>query len=251
MSNLTRRDFINTSAVAAGTIICSSSQSADLSDKKPVIATAKLGKTGIEVTRLAQGTGMRGSGRQSNHTRMGQQAFTELIQHGYEKGIRFFDTADLYGTMPFLKIALKDVPRDKYAILTKIWFRPGLDNNDTEHAIPDVDRFRKELGTNVLDVVLLHCISSPRWVEEQKKMCDELAELKQKGVIRSHGVSCHSLEALKVAAENPWVDVILARINNQSKVMDGSPDAVAEVLKTAPEEWQRADRHEDIWRGTD
>ena len=233
MSTLTRREFINTSAIAAGTIACSTAYSAEEAKKPSHADVVDLGKTGIKVTRLAQGTGMRGGGRQSNHTRLGQEAFTDLILHGYNNGIHFFDMADMYGSQPFIKNALKDIPREKYVLLSKIWFRPGLDNNEPERAIPNVERFLKELGTDMIDIVLIHCASSPRWPEEQKKMRDELSELKQKGTIRAHGVSCHSLEALKAAAELPWVDVILARINNQKKVMDGDTETVAEVLKTA------------------
>jgi aryl-alcohol dehydrogenase-like predicted oxidoreductase len=163
---------------------------------------------------------------------MGKQKLETLIQGAYDRGIRLFDMADLYGTHPFLIPALKEIPRDKYAIVTKIWFHPG-DLPETER--PDVEvvisRFLKEIGTDYLDLVLLHCVSSPKWPEELRQRMDGMAKLKEKGIIRAHGVSCHSVAALEAAAAEPWVDSVHARINPYGMSMDDKPEKVVPVLK--------------------
>jgi aryl-alcohol dehydrogenase-like predicted oxidoreductase len=194
-----------------------------------------LGATGIKTTRIAQGTGWNGGDRSSEHTRLGQEAFTKLVRHSIDQGIAFMDTADLYGSMPYVGRALKGVPQDKYIVLSKIWPRQEFWNNFSGGAIKEVDRFRKELNRDVLDICLIHCMQNVNWPTEFERVRDELSELKQKGVVRAVGISCHDLGAIKVAATHPWTDVILARINNVGKtaLMDAAPEEVAPVLKQA------------------
>jgi aryl-alcohol dehydrogenase-like predicted oxidoreductase len=194
-----------------------------------------LGATGIKATRIAQGTGWNGSDRSSEHTRLGQEAFTKLVRHSIDQGIAFIDTADLYGSMPYVGRALKGVPQDKYIVLSKIWPRQEFWNSFSGGAIKEVDRFRKELNRDVLDICLIHCMTNGNWPTEYERVRDELSELKQKGVVRAVGVSCHDLGAIKAAAALPWTDVILARINNVGKeaLMDAPVEEVAPVLKQA------------------
>jgi len=194
-----------------------------------------LGPTGIKATRLAHGTGWNGGARSSAHTRLGEKAFTELIRHSIDRGVAFIDTADLYGAHPYVGTALKGVPRDKYILSSKIWPRKEYWNLPSGGAKEEVDRFRKELNTDVLDICLIHCMTDAEWPKEFERIRDELSELKQKGAVRAVGVSCHDHEALKVAAAHPWVDVVLARINNVGKgaEMDLPPEEVAPVLKQA------------------
>jgi aryl-alcohol dehydrogenase-like predicted oxidoreductase len=175
---------------------------------------------------------MNGSSRQSNHTRMGKQKLEALLQGAYDRGIRVFDLADLYGTHPYLIPALKEIPRDKYAIITKVWLHTG---GLPEPERPDVDvvviRFLKEIGTDHIDLVLLHCVTSANWPNELRRPMDGLAKLKDKGLIRAHGVSCHSIAALEAAAAEPWVDSVHARINPFGMSMDDKPEKVVPVLK--------------------
>ncbi len=81
--------------------------------------------------------------------------------------------------------------------------------------------------------MLLHCQTSATWTDQQKKYMDGLEDLKAKKIIRAHGVSVHSLDALKVAAKSPWVDSINVRINHAGQNMDGPPEQVVPVLKEA------------------
>lgn len=187
--------------------------------------TVTLGKTGIKTSRLAMGTGTVGVGHHSNQSALGVKGLSELLLNGYDHGLRFFDSADAYGTHPHVAEALKHVSRDKVTILTKSWSR------DPQSMRADIDRFRKELGTDYIDVFLMHCLTEGDWTERYKGVMDVLSEAKEKGVIRAHGCSCHSIEALRAAAASPWVEVDLARVNPLGSHMDADPNTVVSVLR--------------------
>ena len=187
--------------------------------------TVTLGKTGIQTSRLAMGTGTVGFGHHSNQTALGIKGLSDLLRNGYDHGLRFFDSADSYGSHPHVAEALKSVRRDKVTILTKTWAR------DPASARADLDRFRRELGTDYLDVCLMHCLTEGDWTERFRGVMDVLSEAKQKGIIRAHGCSCHSIEALRAAARSPWVEVDLVRINPIGSHMDADPDTVVSVLR--------------------
>lgn len=192
----------------------------------------KLGKTGIKVSRVAMGTGTSGWNYASNQTRLGKEKFVEMAHHAYERGIRFFDMADMYGSQPFVGEALKGLPREKVRLLTKMWtYDEGSDKR--EPVGKTLDRFRKEIGTDYIDILLLHCMTAGNWNETRKYYMDGLSEAKQKGIVKAVGVSCHSWDALVQAAENPWVDVIMARINPFQSHMDNTPEAINELLGKA------------------
>ena len=195
-----------------------------------------LGRTGINVSRLAQGTGYNGWARQCDHTRMGKEAFDRLLRHGLDAGIRFIDTADLYGTHPLIKDVIKGIPRDRFVLLSKVWMREEKWNKPSGGATEEFNRYCKELGVETIDICLMHCMDTPTWVEQTESVRNGLVKLKKKGAIRAVGVSCHDLGALKVAAANPWVDVIFARVNNKcgkQYVTDGSVEEVSAALKLA------------------
>ena len=185
-----------------------------------------LGRTGIRTSRLAMGTGTVGFGGGSNQTRLGTSPLTQMLLDGYhENGLRFFDSADSYGSHPYVAAALKQLPRDKVTVLTK------TDTRDAAGVRADLDRFRRELGVDYIDVVLIHCVTEGDWTTRYRGVMDVLSEAKQKGVIRAHGVSCHSLAALRAAAASPWVDIDLVRLNPIGSHMDADPDTVLNVLK--------------------
>lgn len=232
-----RREFMERAALGAGGILlgwqatAARAAAAKTFDPYEIVT---LGKTGIKLSRVGLGTGMKGWKRQSNHTRMGQEAFTALVRGAYERGVRWFDMADLYGTHPFLAAAMAGVKREKYAMVTKIWWAPrGLPEDERQGADVVVRRFLKELKTDYIDLVLLHCVQSATWPTELKKHMDLLAGLKKKGVIRAHGVSCHTVEALTAASKEPWVDSIHARINPFEIRTDGPMETVVPILKQA------------------
>jgi aryl-alcohol dehydrogenase-like predicted oxidoreductase len=238
--DFSRRQFVAAALAGAGALAAGSrplggAEGANSSGSSPATQIVTLGRTGIKASRLAQGTGWNGFARSSAQTRLGEKAFTELIRHGLERGIAFMDAADLYGSHPYLRTALEGVPRDKYIIQSKIWPRSDFWNSASGGAKAEVDRFREELDTEIIDICLIHCMTSANWPEEFARIRDELSELKAKGVVRAVGVSCHGLGPLKTASEHPWVDVVLARINNVGRqaAMDGSPQEVVPILKQA------------------
>jgi 1-deoxyxylulose-5-phosphate synthase len=227
-----RRDFIHRTACAAGAAWIHTAAFARrsfaltaLSRKFSAADTVTLGKTGIQTSRLAMGTGTVGSGHHSHQTALGIKGLSDLLLNGYDHGLRFFDSADSYGSHPHVAEALKHVPRDKVTILTKTWAR------DPASARADLDRFRRELGTEHIDVCLMHCLTEGDWTERYQGVMDVLSEAKQKGIIRAHGCSCHSIEALRAAAKSPWVDVDLVRINPVGAYMDADPDTVLAVVR--------------------
>jgi aryl-alcohol dehydrogenase-like predicted oxidoreductase len=231
-----RREFFKRSTLSIGGLVLGS-QFGRATESKPSgrfdpYETVPLGQSKLKMGRLCMGTGVNGGNRASNQTRMGKEKFETLIQGAYERGVRVFDMADLYGTHPFLLPALKSIPRKDYIIISKIWWRPGgLPEKERPDADMVIPRFLKELGTDYIDLVLLHCVVSGKWPEELQKQMNILANFKQKGVIRAHGVSCHSLEALEACVTEPWVDSVHARINPYGMSMDGPAEKVAPVLK--------------------
>ncbi len=228
---MNRREFVGTMIAGATVAIAEKVMAGE--EKKPRSPTERvaLGKTGIKASLVGIGTGMRGWMRESNHTRMGKEAFTSLVRHAYDSGINLFDVADLYGTHGFLRDALKGIPREKYVIQSKIWWQPQGLPEHVKDAKQAVERFRQELGSDYVDSVLLHCTTDGTWTGDLRPMLDYLEEAKDKKIVRSHGTSCHSLAALQTSAASKWVDVQLARINHKRSHMDGSPEEIAALLK--------------------
>jgi aryl-alcohol dehydrogenase-like predicted oxidoreductase len=189
-----------------------------------------LGRTGIRVSRLAQGTGTHGYSKSSNQIRkLGDRGLADLLVAGVDNGLSFWDLADGYGTHKHARLALETVKRDRVTILTKT-------SASTEAEMrADLDRFRREIGTDRIDVVLLHALSRGDWPQQKAGAMAVLNDAKTRGAIRAHGVSCHNLGAMKTAAENAWVDVDFARINPAGVLMDGSRDEIVQVLRQMKE----------------
>lgn len=231
MKQISRRQFIQTGLVGAAAISTGFSNIVYAGSKVSMIDQVKLGRTGLIVPRLALGTGTHGGNQSSDFTRMGTDNFLKLARYAVERGISFFDTADLYGSHQNAREILKEVPREKAILLSKIWTRPEKWNPDAP--MKTIDRFRTETGSEYFDIMLLHCMTNDKWQEERKPYIEALSEAKQKGIVKTVGVSCHNFEALKKAVDDPWVDVILARINHDGAIMDASSDEVMAVLKKA------------------
>jgi 1-deoxyxylulose-5-phosphate synthase len=225
---LNRRDFLTLTGSAVSAAWLASHSFATLATSRQRFSaddTVVIGRTGIKTSRLAMGTGTVGSGHHSNQTALGIDGLSGLLLNGYDQGLRFFDAADSYGSHPHVAEALKHVPRDKVTVLTKTWAR------DAKTAREDLDRFRRELGTDYIDICLMHCLTEANWTEQYKGVMDVFSEAKQKGTIRAHGCSCHSIEALRAAAKSPWVEVDLVRINPIGSHMDADPATVINVIK--------------------
>ncbi len=234
MKDLSRRDFIRTglTGIVGVTAACSGLGKLNAAPREAMVDSVKLGNSGLKVSRIALGTGSRGGSKASNQTRLGMEKFVEMAQYAYDRGVRFFDMADSYGSHPYVGEAIKKMPREKITLLTKIWtYEDGSDRN-----IPvreSIDRYRQEIGTDYIDIVLMHCLMSGGWHKNRTHYMDGLSRAKQDGLIKAVGVSCHNWDAMAEAVDSPWVDVILARINPFQSNMDGTPDAVSDLLKRA------------------
>ena len=181
----------------------------------------ELGPTKIKVSRMGVGTGTYGAGHSSNQIRaLGVNGVADMLTAAYDKGVFLWDTADAYGTHEAVKAALKKVPRDKVTIVTK------TDAWTSDKAKEDIDRFLKELGTDYIDILLLHTRLRTNWDELDKEAMVVMSEAKKKGVLRAVGMSCHSVGAMKTAANCDWLDICMARLNPAGERMDAEPEVV-------------------------
>lgn len=223
-----RRDFLAqaalaTTALAAG---ASNARAAGRALPKSTAEKVALGKSGINVSLIGMGTGSVGSGQASNQTRLGVKGFTEVVRHALDRGVCLFDVADQYGSHTYLRAALQGVPRDKYVIQTKTHATNFAD------ARSHLERYRMELGVDMIDIVLLHCMQKADWPNENRGSMDYLMKAREEGIIRAHGTSCHGMDPLNTAAKNPFVQIDLARINPEGLIMDDKkPDEVASRLE--------------------
>ena len=237
MSNnkLTRRQFVTTVTAGAGTILIGKSVLAAAAVASPSsssdLKVVRLGNSGLKTTLLGMGTGFSGYNRSSNITRSGLAE--KIIRTAYEKGIRYFDCADSYGTHSYTAAALRSIPRENYTLCSKIWYsQGGIPEPERPDADVVVDRFRKELNMDYIDLIQIHCMTDAHWTDKEKKQMDILENLKAKKIIRAHGVSVHSLEAMEACLGNPWIDVVHVRINPYGESMDKSdPSLVTPVIE--------------------
>ena len=184
-----------------------------------------LGPDGLRPSRLAMGTGTSGFRGASDQTRkLGVKGLTELYQFGFDNGLNFWDTADGYGSHPHLKNALRYIPREEVVIMTKSTSKSAREMRD------DIERFRRELGTDYIDLLLLHAVREEDWPVQRRGAMDVINEYKEKGVVKSRGISCHSLPALRQVHKQDYIDVDLARINPIGARMDADPATVVEEL---------------------
>jgi len=228
MSHWTRRDFIKTGLAATALSGLGGSAIAQPA-KRAATDWVTLGKSNVKVTRLAFGTGSNGGRVQRE---LGQEQFTRLVRHAYDNGVRFFETSDTYRGMPeMLGIALKGIPRDSYRLMTK-HHTPA-----TGDPTPAIDEARRQLQTEYIDILLLHCLRPPSWETDYRSLQDGFSEAKSKKVILSHGASVHGLPALRTFPGNQWLDIAMIRMNHNGTRMDTNdqrdvdvPGSVDEVV---------------------
>ena len=189
---------------------------------------------GLNVPLLGMGTGVKAGNRSNALERSGERNFLETVRLAYDQGVRLFDCADSYGSLPMVSKALKDKPRESYVLVTKIWCHPkgGIPNDESrDDSLAVVERSLREAGSDFIDLVQLHCQTAADWTKTYRSHMDQLDVAKEKGWIKAHGCSCHSIQALEAAAADPWVDVVHARINPWGVKMDGPADVVVPVLR--------------------
>ncbi len=232
--NMHRRNFVRALSLGTAHLLFAGPLSAGCSRFASVnpVQKVKLGKSGIETSLIGFGTGIKAGNRSAFLTRQDKSKSLDLLYHAYDNGIRFFDCADSYGTHGLVAEAMRNMKREELTISTKMWvMKGGIPEEERPDADILVDRFRKELNTDYLDIVQIHCMYDGKWTDVYKRQMDILENLKSRGIVRAHGVSVHSLDAMKAAAESSWVDVIHVRINPYGLAMDKpDPAEVVEVV---------------------
>jgi len=239
-----RRDFLSLTTLAAGAAVAAplaattqanAAQVADLARQWPVEPVWLPLTKDVKTTLIGFGTGMRGGQRRADLTRMGYPKAIQLLRLAYDLGIRHFDLADLYGTHDVVAEALRDKPRDSYILVSKMWLLGGgIPEQERLPAGQTVRRFLREMRTDYIDVVQIHCVQNNRWMTEYETQMDNLARLKQEGLIRAHGISSHAFAATDSAADSEWCDVVHVRINSEGMAMDGrqdDPNTVREAVR--------------------
>ncbi len=218
--SISRRTFLERTAAGAATALSAGSLGASLgareTTKRTAVDLVPLGKTGLKISRLGLGTGSKAGEVQRD---LGREGFNRLIQHGFDRGVRFIDTADMYKTHEMIAEAIRRLPREKIFLQSKVRWEPQFQEEGPQKAL---ERFLRELKTDYLDSLLIHCTTLNTWTDDLKRMREVLTEAKEKQRIRLHGVSCHGLPALRAATLTDWVDVQQARVNPQGRHVDGT-----------------------------
>ncbi len=213
-----RRQFLQRSVAATGALLLSPGAltQARAAAKRTALDQVTLGQTGIKLSRLGMGTGSNSGVIQHD---LGREAFNSLVKYAYDQGITYFDCAQSYKTFEWLGGAIKGLPREKLFLQSKIPGRP-------EDVLAAIDHHRKVFDTDFVDSMLIHCMVKDGWTEQWKRIMDGFDQAKAKGWIRSKGVSCHSLPALRGARATAWAEVHLVRVNPQGRRMDGEGEDV-------------------------
>jgi 1-deoxyxylulose-5-phosphate synthase len=226
MSPFTRREFLKTS-IAAGTIASTGTLPLHAA-RRTATDVVTLGNSGMQVTRLAFGTGSNNGHVQAA---LGQKEFSRLIAYAYDRGIRFFETAEAYATPAMLGEALKPFPRDSYQLMNKVTTDPGVDPRER------FDDMRRISQTEYFDIMLLHWQHTPDWVAETARWQDGILQAQAQKTIRTRGASVHGLPALRLMPGNKWLEIAMIRMNQKGAVMDGpvpddgKPGNVSEVVE--------------------
>src|SRR5215472_480847 len=173
MPHSSRRDFLKTGIAA--TVLGGLGGVPLRAAKGKATDWVTLGRSDVKVTRLAFGTGTY-SGRIQRG--LGQEEFTRLVRYSYDHGVRFFETAESYGGMhEMLGIALKGIPRDTYALMSKVTTDPG--GNPQAR----FEQLRKLANTEYFDIMLLHYQHVGTWPTDTVKWQDGVLEAQSKKVI--------------------------------------------------------------------
>jgi predicted aldo/keto reductase-like oxidoreductase len=227
-SKYTRRQFVKSSALAAGVVALAPGEilRAQGTAKRTAVDEVTLGKTGLKLSRLGMGTGSDGGKIQ---TALGKDGFTDLIHYAYDQGIRYFDCAEAYATFPWIADAIKGLPREKLFIQSKIDGQPA-------EILAKIDHHREVFKTDYVDSMLIHCMVKDGWTDEWKRIMDGFDEARGKQWIRAKGVSCHTLPALRASVASPWTEVHLVRVNPQGRHVDGP----------VPEAWNKPSPPNDV-----
>lgn len=184
-----------------------------------------LGNTGIIVSRICFGTLALGP-LQANFS---LSDGARVLAHAVNRGINFCDTAQLYGTYPYIREAMRQSGKTDLVIATKTYAHTrALASEAFEQA-------RRELDRDYIDIFLLHEQESAHTLRGHAEALEFLLEQKQRGSIRAVGASMHHVAAVEGATER-GLDVIHPLINkNGLGIADGGRGDMERAAQKARE----------------
>ena len=181
-----------------------------------------LGKSGLKVSRLCFGT----LTMSPLQTDMSPEAGARLLVHAYERGVRFLDTADLYGTYPHIRLALKDAP--DYVISTKAYC---YDRKTAQEAL---ERAYRGVGRDYIDLFMLHEQESLYTLRGHEEALVFLSEQREKGHIGAVGVSTHFAGCVRAVTRFPMIQVVHPLINRAGiGIQDGTREDMEDAIRAA------------------
>ncbi len=220
MAPLTRRRFLANSVVTAGAAALAGA-AAPAATAAPALRHGTdfvtLGRSGIRTTLLGLGT--------NEHVLRRTQDFEQVVKHAIDRGLCFIDTADTYGSHEKVREALRGVDRSRLFVQTKTRSR------DPAQVRANIDQCRRELGTETLDCLMIHRVRDGVWPTDLRAVMDVLSEAKERGQIRTAGVSCHGGDPLAAAVGGDWVDLHLTTLNPFGTHMDAAPEHTVAQLR--------------------
>ena len=150
----------------------------------------RLGNSGIEVSRLCYGT-LSFVGAQAD---LSPEEGGDLLLYAFSKGIDCLDTAEIYGTYPHVRYALRHA-RTPPVVCTKTyaWDRAG--------AVASVEKARREMDLDVIDIFLLHEQETALTLDGHREAFEYLLECKGKGILRAVGISTHAIAPVRALDE--------------------------------------------------
>ncbi|HHV29211.1 aldo/keto reductase [Acetivibrio mesophilus] len=183
----------------------------------------KLGNTDLEVSKLCFG-GLIIGPLQAN---LPPERGAEIILKAFELGVNFIDTAELYGTYPHIRQALKKTNKN-IVIATKSYAYSA------EGAKESLEKARKELDIDVIDIFLLHEQESRLTLRGHREALEYYISMKEKGIIKAVGASTHNVEVVDACAEMPEIDIIHPIINKSGiGIGDGTIEDMLKAVKKA------------------
>ncbi len=209
--NTTRRSFLSSAAMLPAVEALAAA---------PAVRYAKLGKTGLKITKLVFGSMIT-----SDQT---------VIERAYDMGINCFTSARDYqkgNNERLLGAALKG-KRDKVILSTEsvdMMWRPKTEKETAEYVLNNIDTSLKELQTDYVDLFFLHQKNQPDWIPDE--VVEALRSAKKQGKLRHAGITTHTLP--KMADYLIQSDLFEAVIPMYNFTMDAEMHAAAKKVHDA------------------
>lgn len=183
-----------------------------------------LGRTNIRVSRLCFGTLTIGPLQANLPVHEG----ASLIRNAIDRGVNFLDTAELYGTYPYIREAISGMNRSDVVIASRSY------DYTYENMQQSVGFALGSLDTNYLDLFLLHEQESALTLKGHREAVRYLEDARSAGIIRAIGVSTHHVQCVRAAAVMPEIDVIHPLLNYSGiGIADGTVSDMLQAIEFA------------------